>query len=204
MRTGLRDSELSPRVEISGPVLLLMGPLGIFFSRFARYLESQSAEVYKISFPLHEFGFSRRQRISFDGDIQADFYEFLRKAVLEKEIRHIFMYGDFIDPHKIAIGLCAELRKNGFSVDSWVFELGYLRPNYVTLEPNRVNCRSNLNRPVSFYRALPAVDAFRQSQYIPRVRLMKVWKTPTFIQHAFTNYPICSPPHGTPFPDRQP
>lgn len=172
-----------------------MGPLGIFFSRFARYLESQSVEVYKISFPLHEFGFSRRQRIPFDGDIQADFYEFLRKAVLEKEIRHIFMYGDFIDPHKIAIGLCAELRKNGFSVDSWVFELGYLRPNYVTLEPNRVNCRSNLNRPVSFYRALPAVDTFRQSQYIPRVRLMKAWKAPTFIQHAFTNYPICSTPH---------
>ena len=172
-----------------------MGPLGIFFSRFARYLESQSVEVYKISFPLHEFGFSRRQRISFDGDIQADFYDFLRKAVLEKEIRHIFMYGDFIDPHKIAIRLCAELRGNGFSVDSWVFELGYLRPNYITLEPNRVNCRSNLNQPASFYRALPAVDTFRQSQYVPRVRLMKAWKTPTFIQHAFTDYPICSTPH---------
>ena len=172
-----------------------MGPLGIFFSRFARYLESQSIEVYKISLPLHEFGFSARQRIPFNGDIQVDFYEFLRKTVLERQIRHVFMYGDFIEPHKYAIKLCAELRADGFLVDSWVFELGYLRPNYITLEPNCVNCRSNLNQPQGFYRALPAVDALPQSQYIPRFRLMKVWKAPTFIQHAFTNYVICSSPH---------
>ena len=172
-----------------------MGPLGTFFSRFARYLEAQSIEVHKISFPLHEFGFSRRQRISFDGCIQANFCEFLRKIVLDKKIRHIFMYGDFIEPHKIAIELCAELRANGFLVDSWVFELGYLRPNYVTLEADQVNCRSNLNQSASFYRGLPAVSNIPQARHKPGLRLHKVWKMPTFVLHAFTRYTICSAPH---------
>jgi len=186
---------LGVRVEISGPVLLLMGPLGSFFSRFARYLDDQSVDVYKISFPLHEFGFSKPQRILFDGEIQVDFAEFLRQIILQKKIKHVFMYGDFIDPHRIAIGVCAELRANGFLVDSWVFELGYLRPNYVTLEPNRVNCGSNLNQSARFYRGLPAITNIPQARYKSGLRLRKVWKAPTFVLHAFTRYSICSTPH---------
>jgi capsular polysaccharide export protein len=172
-----------------------VGPLGSFFSRFAQYLGNQSVDVYKISFPLYEFGFSKRQRIFFDGVIQVEFAEFLRRTILQRKIKHVFMYGDFIDPHQIAIGVCAAMRADGILVDTWVFELGYLRPNYVTLEANQVNCRSNLNQSASFYRGLPAVTNIPQVRYKPGLRLRKIWKAPTFVLHAFTRYAICSTPH---------
>ena len=57
----------------------------------------------------------------------------------------MFMYGDFIDPHRLAIELALELRPQQ-KVDAWVFELGYIRPNYVSLELERANARSNLNK----------------------------------------------------------
>ena len=105
-----------------------------------------------MAFPLHEFGFPSEVRVPYDGTME-DWRPFLRQLLQERGIRHIFMYGDFIIPHRIAI---EEARALG--VEAWVFELGYLRPNYVTLERDRVNARSNLNRPVETYRDLPPAD----------------------------------------------
>ena len=179
---------------IQGPVLLLVGPLGTFFARFARYLESQGVEVYKLSLPLHEFGFSQKQRLRFSEPMD-QFRPFLVEQIERLGIRHLFMYGDFIDPHRIALDLCAELREQGQAIDSYVFELGYLRPNYVTLEPDRVNCCSNLNQPSSFYRQLPDVDWFPEARRESGVRWRKCWKSITFIQHAFTHYKIIEGVH---------
>ncbi|MEB3266041.1 MAG: 1-acyl-sn-glycerol-3-phosphate acyltransferase [Cyanobacteriota bacterium] len=178
-----------PQVEIKGPVLLLMGPIGLFFSRFWHYLQACGVPAYKISFPLHEFGFPKRARIPYSGTMD-EWPEFLRQVISEKGIRHIFMYGDFIDPHRLAI---LEAQRAG--LDAQVFELGYLRPNYVTLEPERVNSRSNLNKPVSFYQALPAVSKLPSARLDPGWRWRKAWKAPTFIQHAFTRYPIIDGEH---------
>jgi capsular polysaccharide export protein len=147
-------------VAIEGPVLMLMGPLGTFFARLANHLETRGASVTKLSFPLHEFGFPAHQRVAYGGPME-DFKPFLRALILERGIRHLFMYGDFIDPHRLAIELVRELNAEHalpHTIESWVFELGYVRPNYVTLELERVNARSNLNRPVDFYQALPPVE----------------------------------------------
>ena len=179
---------------IQGPVLLLVGPLGSFFARFARYLESQGIEVYKLSLPLHEFGFSRQQRLRFSQPMD-QLRPFLAEQIAQLGIRHLFMYGDFIDPHRIALDLCAELRQQGQAIDSYVFELGYLRPNYVTLEPDRVNCCSHLNQPSAFYRQLPDVEWFPEARRESGVRWRKAWKSITFIQHAFTQYPIVAGVH---------
>jgi capsular polysaccharide export protein len=178
-----------PQVEIRGPVLLLMGPIGLFFSRFWHYLQACGVPAYKVSFPLHEFGFPARARIPYSGTMEK-WPEFLRQVIAEKGIRHIFMYGDFIDPHRLAI---EEARRAG--IEAMVFELGYLRPNYVTLEPERVNSRSNLNRPVSFYQALPPVSRLPNARLDPGWRWRKVWKAPTFIQHALTSYRIIEGEH---------
>ena len=175
-----------------------MGPLGSFFARLAGHLEARGVPVWKLSFPLHEFGFPAHQRIPFEGSM-AEFRSFLLKEIQAKGIRHLFMYGDFIDPHRIAIEVAREhnaaLRQGEARIDAWVFELGYVRPNYVSLERERVNARSSLNRPVGFYRSLPAVEAIPQAQRETGIRWRKWWKTPTFIQHAFTHYPIIAGPH---------
>ncbi len=192
------DISLSPAVTIEGPVLLLMGPLGSFFPRLAAHLEARGVPVWKVSFPLHEFGFPAHQRISFDGPMD-EFRSFLLKEIKSKGIRHLFMYGDFIDPHRIAIEIArdhnTQLRAGEHQLDAWVFELGYVRPNYVSLERERVNARSGLNRPVEFYRSLPEVATIPQAQRETGIRWRKWWKTPTFIQHAFTRYPIIAGPH---------
>ena len=177
-------------VDIRGPVLLLFGPIGYFFARFYRYLSGSGVDVRKVIFPLYEFGFPRDARIPFKGSTETDWDPFLRKVLLEYNIQHVFMYGDFITPHRIAIDICEEL-----GVESWVFELGYVRPNYVTLERSRVNSRSNLNLPSSYYRGLPEVKAIPLSRFDAGLRLWKAWKLPTFVMHAFTNYQIIPAPH---------
>lgn len=191
-RDSALTSERAPalvQVQIDGPVLLLMGPIGLFFARFCNYLRGCGIPVTKVSFPLHEFGFPRDVRVPFRGPME-EWRPFLRQLLAERGIRHIFMYGDFIIPHRIAI---EEAQRAG--IEAWVFELGYIRPNYVSLERDRVNARSNLNQPVEFYRALPPVNRLPGGTLDPGWRWRKLWKAPTFIQHAFTDYPIIEGEH---------
>ena len=167
-----------------------MGPIGLFFARFCRYLQGCGIPVTKVAFPLREFGFPDDVCVPYSKGMDS-WRPFLRRLIEERGIRHIFMYGDFIIPHRIAI---EEARNLG--VEAWVFELGYLRPNYVTLERDRVNARSNLNKPAAFYRELPQCDQLPQNIVLdPGWRWRKAWKAPTFIQHAFTRYPIIEGEH---------
>ena len=174
-----------------------MGPLGSFFARLADHLETRGVNITKLSFPLHEFGFAAHQRVAYTGAME-DFKPFLRALILERGIRHLFMYGDFIDPHRLAIDLLREMNAEKalpHTIEPWVFELGYVRPNFVSLELERVNARSNLNLSADFYRDLPPVDEIPHATRDCGIRWRKCWKTPTFIQHAFTPYPIISGPH---------
>ena len=165
-----------------------MGPIGLFFARFCRYLQGCGIPVTKVAFPLREFGFPADVCVPYSKGMDS-WRPFLRRLIEERGIRHIFMYGDFIIPHRIAI---EEARNLG--VEAWVFELGYLRPNYVTLERDRVNARSNLNKPAIFYRELPPCDQLPQNIVLdPGWRWRKAWKAPTFIQHAFTCLLYTSP-----------
>ncbi len=166
-----------------------MGPIGIFFARFCRYLLGRGVPVTKVIFPLHEFGFPAEVRVPFRGDMEA-WRPFLEDLIRERSIRHIFMYGDFIIPHRIAI----EVAKRA-GIDAFVFELGYLRPNYVSLERDRVNSRSHLNRPVEFYRSLPCVDRLPSSVLNSGWRWRKIWKAVTFVQHSFVNYKVIESEH---------
>lgn len=188
---------MAQSVTIEGPVLLLMGPIGSFFARLARHLEQIGVPVWKVSFPLHEFGFAGRQRLAYSGKMES-FQDFLLEQIEAKGIRHLFMYGDFIDPHRLAIELVQKLNAQAdrpFKIDAWVFELGYVRPNYVSLEKELCNARSSMNRPVAYYHALPKVESLPQSKAPGEMRWRKCWKMPTFIQHAFTDYPIIKGPH---------
>jgi capsular polysaccharide export protein len=186
---------MSPTIQIKGPVLLLMGPIGSFFARVADYLEGQGVEVWKVRFPLWEPGFRSNQCIAFDRSIKDNFASFLQETIETKAIRHILMYGDFILPHRIAIQIAKDCQNKGYSLEAWVFELGYLRPNYVTLEQNGVNLHSNLNKPANWYRQLPEVEQIPQARRDIGPRWRKAWKTPVFIQHAFTDYQVSLAPH---------
>ncbi len=185
---------VQPKIIINGPVLLLMGYIGNFFVRVAQHLEDQGVEVYKISFPLHEFGFPDYQRLHYDGSM-SEFRGFLADQIRNLGIRHLLMVSNVQIPHQIALDLCAELREQGQKIDSFIFELGYLRPHYVTLETNGVNYSSNLIQPAHFYHSLPDQSKIEQSNYKIGPRWRKLWKGITFIQHSFTNYKIVDKQH---------
>jgi capsular polysaccharide export protein len=174
-----------------------MGPIGSFFSRLASHLEKQGVPVWKVSLPLHEFGFPSERRLRFQGPME-DFAAFLQAQIETKGIRHLFMYGDFIDPHRIAIDLIQKLNQDEqrlHKIDAWVFELGYVRPNFVSLEKERVNARSSLNKGADFYQQLPSAPPLARRAFKPGIRWRKWWKMPTFILHSFTNYRIIQGSH---------
>ena len=176
------------KIILKGPALFLIGPIGTFFPRLLNYLEKKKIKTYKVLFPLHEYGFPKSKLISFDRDIY-EFKDFLKQIIIKKNIKHIFMYGNVLIPHKIALNLVDELSNEGKIVFTHIFELGYLRPNFVTLEEKGVNFESAFILKKDFYA--------KQEPYInfpkpvsPGLRVRKIWKAITFLNHSFKNYKI--------------
>lgn len=129
-------------------VLLLQGPMGPFFKRLSRDLEDRDdSVVYKINFNAGDWLFYRGKRtISYLGTLE-QWPDFLAEKLTEWKIDRIYLFGDTRAYHQIAREVARRL-----SIKVGVFEEGYLRPWYVTLEEGGVNSRSSLPRDPDFYR----------------------------------------------------
>ncbi len=176
------------KVLIEGPAIFLMGPIGTFFSRLASFLEKNDIKTFKVNFPLYEYGFKKSSRLSYTNDIYK-FKGFLEEIIIKEKIKHIFMYGNVLIPHKMALDLCDELESKGYFVNSHIFELGYLRPNYVTLEDKGVNYDSGFLKNRNFYEKNEYFDSFPVA-IKNGLRVRKIWKLITFFNHCFKNYKL--------------
>lgn len=123
-------------------VLLLQGPVGNFFFRFAQFLRSKNCLVKKINFnggddyfyPDH---FNDVLRYQFKINYFSVFIEnFLKTNAFDA----VFLFGDCRPIHKDTIPI---FKKYGVKV--YVFEEGYFRPNHITLEENGVNFNSRIS-----------------------------------------------------------
>lgn len=128
-------------------ILLLQGPMGDFFMRFARYLRERGAEVSKINFNggdwlFYPSGDNYRRTVE-------DWPNFIRDYLKRNRIERIFLFGDCRCYH-------AEAKKIALASDIAlsVFEEGYIRPDYITLEESGVNGYSPLSRDPEFFKAL--------------------------------------------------
>ncbi len=182
------------KVVIQGNCLFLVGPIGTFFSRLSNYLEENNIRTYKISFPLYEYGFPKSRLIKFHQDIYL-FKNFLKEILIDKEIKHIFMYGNVLIPHREALSLVEELKKEDIEIHTHIFELGYLRPNFVTLENKGVNYNSSLIKSREFYLEQDSYESFPIPKKHARFRIRKIWKTISFINHSFKKYKIVNSEH---------
>ena len=182
------------KVLIEGNCLFLVGPIGTFFARLSGYLEENNVRTYKILFPLHEYGFRKSRIIRYDQDINV-FKKFLRKTLIKYEIKHIFMYGNVLIPHKQALDLVRELNREGKYIKTHIFELGYLRPNFVTLENEGINYNSSLIKSKEFYLKQDPYSDLPMPKKHARFRIRKIWKTISFIHHSFKNYKIVEKEH---------
>ena len=182
------------KVLIEGNCLFLVGPIGTFFARLSRYLEDNNVRTFKILFPLHEYGFPQSRVIKYSKDINF-LKKFLRRILIKHEIKHIFMYGNVLIPHKQALDLVKELNIEGKYIKTHIFELGYLRPNFVTLENKGINYNSSLIKSREFYLKQDAYSDLPLPSKHARFRIRKIWKTISFIHHSFKNYKIVEKEH---------
>jgi len=122
-------------------VLLLQGPVGPFFSRFARDLECRGFNVFKVNFNGGDTFFYRRNRsIDYTGKLKY-WGAYLERLVRNKDIGRIYLFGDCRAYHRVAIDIGK--RSN---IRIFVFEEGYIRPDYITLEEDGVNGHSRMLR----------------------------------------------------------
>ncbi|TCO80307.1 capsular polysaccharide export protein [Plasticicumulans lactativorans] len=131
-------------------VLLLQGPIGPFFRRFARLLRAQGHRVRKINFNAGDWLFYPGPgALAYRGGVDA-WPDFLAGFLRRHGIERIYLFGDCRPMHR-----CVPQVAGPLGVRVFVFEEGYVRPDYVTLEEWGVNGHSRLPRDPAFYRALP-------------------------------------------------
>jgi capsule polysaccharide modification protein KpsS len=132
-------------------VLLLQGPNGPFFMRFAEDLRERGCTVTKVNFN------SGDDLFYWGGDL-VRFREpmdrwpaFCRELMRDRRIEVVFVYGDQRPIHRVARRVAGEV---GITV--YVLEEGYLRPDHVTLEEGGANANSSLPKDPDFYRRAAA------------------------------------------------
>jgi capsular polysaccharide export protein len=136
---------LSALTACSRP-LLLQGPMGPFFGRLADYLAGHGLYVLKVNFNGgDEHFYRRRDAMRYTGGASA-WDGWLRRVLAAERIDAIVLFGQARPLHRTAIAIAREL---GLGV--FVFEEGYIRPHYVTLEVGGVNGHTSLPREVEFY-----------------------------------------------------
>jgi capsular polysaccharide export protein len=141
--------------EFSGRrVLMLQGPVGPFFSRLAADLTLAGAFVFKVNFNGGDWLFSRStafQRVfDFTGHPE-DWPAYFLDLLLRLNIDTVFLFGDCRSMHVAAMRVIRE--QGGIRVG--VFEEGYLRPDFITLERDGVNNNSSLPDDPRFYLSQP-------------------------------------------------
>lgn len=130
-------------------MLLLQGPLGPFFRRLSRDLAEHGARVSKVNFNGGDWLFYPAGATLFRGRME-DWPAFLERLLSERKIDVVLLYGDCRPVHRCVRGLTERL-----GIELGVFEAGYVRPNYITLERSGINDYSSLPRDADFYLRLP-------------------------------------------------
>jgi capsular polysaccharide export protein len=134
-----------PRVPANIPVecrkfLFLQGPPGPFFRLLANRLEEKGAGVRRINFSSGDKHDWHGDCINYAG-LMRRWPLFFDRAVLDWGITDLVLFGDCRPVHKVAIRL-AQLR----GIHVYVFEEGYIRPDWMTLERDGVNGHSPITK----------------------------------------------------------
>lgn len=128
--------------------LLLQSPVGHFFQALRDFLTKQHKCVYKINLnggDEHYFPPVDRFVIAYQGQVE-EWREYLSNFLQKHAIEAVVVFGDCRVYHRIAKALCDEL-----GIAFYVFEEGYFRPYFITLEKDGVNDHSPLPRDASYF-----------------------------------------------------
>lgn len=142
-------------------VLLLQGLMGPLFRRLGQGLMRAGHTVHKVNFNGGDRLFWRLPNgIDYRGSLE-EWPQAFQALLREKAITDVVLFGDCRDHHVAATRVCRML-----DVPVHVFEEGYVRPDWVTLELGGVNGHSSLPRDPAWYREtasrLPPVPEHKQ------------------------------------------
>ncbi|QOP42682.1 capsular biosynthesis protein [Sulfurimonas sediminis] len=130
-------------------ILFLQGPMGNFFKKVDDLFAKQGATTYKMGFNMGDSFFSNHTNYIPYRDKPENFSQFIKNFLIKQRIDKIFLFGDCRFYQRTAIKTAIEL-----NVDIFVFEEGYIRPNYITMERYGVNDFSKISRERAFYEKL--------------------------------------------------
>jgi len=133
-------------------ILLLQGLMGPLFRRLGQVLRQDGYGVHKVNFNGGDRLFWRLPNgIDYRGSLE-DWPAMLRQIITDRAITDVLLFGDCRPIHMAAIAVCRDMH-----VPVHVFEEGYIRPDWVTLELGGVNGHSTLPRDPAWYRAQAAL-----------------------------------------------
>lgn len=145
-------------------ILLLQGKMGTFFCRFATFLMDCGKQVHKINFNAGDAFFycHKEQMSNFRGKLD-EFSAFLTQIIDEHQIEAVVCFNDCRPHHAIAQSVCGRL-----GVSFFVFEEGYLRPDYITLEEHGINGYSRLDASL--------IEGFDYASDKPKYTANRFWR----------------------------
>jgi capsular polysaccharide export protein len=156
-RAGTGASNL---IFVPRSFLFLQGPQSYFFERLGRELTARGHRVHRINLNLGDRLFWRPPATNFRGPLE-EWPGFVAKVIEEHAITDLLLHGDR-RPYHIIAGDVA--REHGVAV--CVTDLGYVRPDWLTLEPDGMTTGSRFPRDSDQICALAA--EFPEPDLTPR------------------------------------
>ncbi|WP_417223689.1 capsule biosynthesis protein [Amphritea sp.] len=140
--------------------IFLQGPTSPFFSRLGDKLLEMGAKVYQVNFNMGDY-FFWRNKPSFHFRKNVSYLPtWLEAILLSYKITDIILMGDTRPVNIPALPLSKK-----HNIRLHVFEEGYLRPNFITLEEGGVNAYSSLPKdPVWYFTVGPRLPTLQEGE----------------------------------------
>jgi capsular polysaccharide export protein len=127
--------------------LFLQGPATPFFAHLARRLRAEGHRVVRVHFCAGDVAYgSVFGALTYRGRLE-NLRDWLGEVYRQHEITDQVLFGDRRPVHRPAVA-----HGEAWGVRSWVYEEGYFRPHWVTLEREGVNGHSLLPRDPDWFR----------------------------------------------------
>jgi capsular polysaccharide export protein len=121
--------------------------MGPFFWKFDRFCSDKGARVYRICFNGGDYIYARKNHVTNYRGTASDWETYISHFMKKNAIDAIFVYGDCRFYHRKAIASARKLK-----IEVFVFEEGYVRPNFFTLEREGANGYSKLPKSKANYK----------------------------------------------------
>jgi capsular polysaccharide export protein len=128
--------------------LFLQGPISLFFSDLAALLTARGHRVLRVNFNFGDRVFWRGKAIEYRGGIKG-WPATVTQILADEGVTDLLLLGEQRPHHRAAI---AAAHRMGVRVT--VFDYGYLRPDWITCEPDGMGALSRFPRTLEDVRAL--------------------------------------------------